>query len=131
MSHTLPPVTCGKHANNIDAKADRCMPLITEWADNMAAAATDTPTPADRATALRAIEHGLTGGHGEAVAEVFWGALGKLHDERHPDAPGRKPTVFNTSRPVILAKLDREAFTIEQPDACADPFACFETGAEW
>lgn len=121
MNHTLPPVNSGKHANNIDAKAKRCMPLVAEWAANLVAQ-NDRLT---QAQALRAIERAMTGGEGEAAAELYWGALGKLHDERHPDAPGRKPTVFDTSRPVVLAYLDRAAWLLEHPPRFDpdDPFA--------
>jgi hypothetical protein len=103
-----------KHQAAIINKAERCLPLLEEWAQNLGG---------ERAEALGQIHDALNGGKGVEVAEQFWAKLADLHHERYPHHPGRPE--FTTSRPIILAKLEARIWTAGQPQP-ADPFAALD-----
>ncbi|HEX7134353.1 MAG TPA: hypothetical protein VF228_17385 [Iamia sp.] len=110
MSTTRRPrFTSYRHQANIETKAQRCMPLLEEWAANLVAQNDGLTMSA----AYAEIKAGLTG----PEAETFWTMLGEEHGKRYPHYAGRKG--FHSSRGTILAKLEARSWVADPAPADA------------
>lgn len=103
------------HRKAIIEKADRAMAVIDEWTDNHVRMHGVT-----KAQALEDMRTALTN-TGEAGV-ITWNLMASLHHERFPDHPGKE--TFDTSRDVILAKLDARIWSAAraQDQDDSDPF---------